>query len=170
MKKKLLIIIPIVVILAAAATALLLLLPGEQQEAELVYNEEAFGEYFRKYLFTMGNDPRCRHRLHIMCVDEYTHVQKCYLANGRQWKCQYVPVYLPHDYVFRGVRYTTFDDYGAVYHCLDVSCAVCNYSDYPAYQYYPYFRCKLNSPGCDGSCLGFSEGDRIEVESVRAKR
>ena len=63
MKKKLLIIIPVVVILAAAATALLLLLPGEQQEAEIEYYEDAFGEYFIKHLFPMGHYTTCPHRL-----------------------------------------------------------------------------------------------------------
>lgn len=158
MKKKLLIIIPIVVILAAAATAFALQLPGEQQEAELVYNEEAFGEYFRKYLFTMGNDPRCKHFLYYKRVDEYTHVRICAMQDGRPWNCMWEPEYSPHEYLFVGINCTTCDDYGCVYHYLDLICSIC-----PADDYHPYFRCKSNSPVCDGSCLGFSEGDIVEV-------
>ena len=89
MKKKLLIIIPIVVILAAAAAALVLLLPGEQQEAEIEYYEDAFGEYFIKHLFPMGHYTTCPHRLVYYSTGKDTHRQICAFSAEDPWGCDF---------------------------------------------------------------------------------
>ena len=157
MKKKLLIIIPIVVILAAAAAALTLL-HKQHPKVQITYDDKAFGEYFQSHLFPIGHDPQCKHFLAYRYVDKYTHVQECIAQKGRPWGCDFEPVYSPHEYEFVGISDTTCNDYGHIYHILNIKCSVCRVA-----QYTPYVRCKLDSPTCDGSCLGLSVGDHVEV-------
>ena len=157
MRKALFIIISIV-ILAVAATVLFLLRPSERQEAEIEYNADAFGEYFKSHLFPIGRNPQCKHFLAYRYVDKYTHVQECIAQKGRPWGCDFEPVYSPHEYEFVGISDTTCNDYGHIYHILNIKCSVCRVA-----QYTPYVRCKLDSPTCDGSCLGLSVGDHVEV-------
>ena len=155
--KKLIILSVALFLIAASALTALILLPESRSTAEITYDEDAFGEYFRNYLFPMGNDPRCKHFLSYRS-DRTTHTQLCIMQDGRPWGCDFVPITSPHEYEFQSIEGITCDEYGNIYHVLNVRCPICR-----QYQYRPLFRCKLNSPVCDGSCLGFSVGDRVEV-------
>ena len=166
MTKKLLIIIPIVVILAAAATALVLL--QKQQKVDVEYNADAFGEYWTKHFYTMGVDKNCKHLL--VCsiyYDPVTNASDChktYCGKGvnKPWSCDFEPIIEKHTYVLQSIAGATNDDFGNVYHRIGLKCAYCTKQYFDHYD--AMMKCKLNSPECDGSCLGLKIGDIVEVD------
>ena len=162
MKKKLLIIIPIVVILAAAAAALVLL--PKQQKVDVEYNADAFGEYWTKHFFTMCLDKNCQHLLRcIPYNDPITHSSGhktfCIRGSGKPWSCDFEPIIEKHTYVLQSIAGVTNDDFGNVYHKIGLRCTACS-----EIQMNAMMKCRLNSPECDGSCLGLKIGDVVEAD------
>ena len=165
MKKKLLIIIPVVVILAAAATALLLL--QKQQKVDVEYNADAFGEYWAKHFFTMGVNKNCQHLIKCnIYYDPITHIDYhikfCIKSNGKPWGCDYKPVVEEHTFVLQEIAGVTTDNFCNIYHRIGLKCAYCSKQYHNTYD--TMMKCKLNSPECDGSCLGLKIGDAVEVD------
>ena len=158
MKKILLLIIPILAIVTAAA--LFILIPKRQPKAEITYSADAFGDYWAKYFFPMTQNQsyNCKHFLLYKKMGTEGHLQKCIRSENRGWDCDFEPIFSEHEWTFQSIYATSVDDYGCVYHILKIRCAVCGES-----QYRPCARCRLDSPECDGSCLGFSAGDAVEV-------